>query len=141
MTANLISHSLTISRLLDSPCAAYVKKLLCARCDPWSGHLFGVETNSSVSNAEPIPILCPSYCSDLYFACRDEILNWAPSSGSPWGADRYRDFGYVMYFYYSSSLFKASNSLQHFWLSVHLCSAVLQQIQLGTRPGTQHYML
>ncbi|CAN6585246.1 unnamed protein product [Malus baccata var. baccata] len=78
----------------NSDCASLLKSVLCARCDPFSGELFTVD-----SVPRPVPVLCNStvssnssqakeavtnFCSDVWDTCQNvSILNspFAPSLG------------------------------------------------------------
>ncbi|KAF2613041.1 hypothetical protein F2Q70_00011029 [Brassica cretica] len=67
-------NSMNIS---DSNCSSLLKSILCAKCDQFSGQLFGNETS-------PIPILCNStsqdLCSKLWDTCQNISIVSSPFS-------------------------------------------------------------
>ncbi|XP_010533418.1 PREDICTED: HIPL1 protein [Tarenaya hassleriana] len=80
----------------DTGCAAVVKSILCAKCDPFSADLFGVS-----SAPRPVPILCNSsvsenssqktkdFCSETWDTCQNVSISgsiFAPSLQGRTGA-------------------------------------------------------
>eukprot|EP01121_Diplochlamys_sp_Union-15-3_P003404 TRINITY_DN1326_c0_g1_i2.p1 TRINITY_DN1326_c0_g1~~TRINITY_DN1326_c0_g1_i2.p1 ORF type:complete len:762 (-),score=167.27 TRINITY_DN1326_c0_g1_i2:82-2154(-) len=63
MTAQLTSQQRTT-------CGPYVKRQLCAECDPLSAHLFLVEENAK----RDFVIMCSTFCSDYFDACKGATL-------------------------------------------------------------------
>ncbi|XP_076443138.1 HHIP-like protein 1 isoform X2 [Babylonia areolata] len=46
-------------------CERYIQELLCARCSPFSAHMFDGQSR------RPLPGLCPDYCREFYSRCGD----------------------------------------------------------------------
>ena len=61
------SWELTIQ---SQSCKNWVKKMGCARCDPWGAHLFGTELDVA-PNGE-FPFLCENTCKKFYNDCQTE---------------------------------------------------------------------
>jgi glucose/arabinose dehydrogenase len=54
-----------------------MKENLCAECDPWAIHLFGAET-SGVNASAQVPLMCADFCSQMYTACKDQVMTNNP---------------------------------------------------------------
>jgi glucose/arabinose dehydrogenase len=57
-------------------CLNIMKENLCAECDPWAIHLFGGENANA--NVAKVPFMCGSFCSQMYTACKDQVMNSNP---------------------------------------------------------------
>ncbi|KAL8150185.1 hypothetical protein V2J09_019993 [Rumex salicifolius] len=88
-------------KISEPKCAALVKSILCANCDPFSAELFSVETGQ-----KPVPTLCnttdssssgsfsskqsttttQSFCSTVWTACKDVSIQDSPFAPSLKGA-------------------------------------------------------
>jgi glucose/arabinose dehydrogenase len=53
-------------------CKNYMRKMLCAECDPWSAHLFDYE----IGDGRRTPFLCPTYCEQFYLDCASVPFDW-----------------------------------------------------------------
>ncbi|KAG0599114.1 hypothetical protein M758_12G129000 [Ceratodon purpureus] len=63
----------------DPSCAAFMKQILCSKCDPYSADLYGA---SQLTQARPVPYLCTngtgSYCNQLWNACSTVAITNSP---------------------------------------------------------------
>lgn len=69
-------------------CRDYMRKILCAECDPWSAHLF----NSEFGITKNTSILCDPYCDQFYSTCGSVTMSGVNPYGGPMSPSKISDF-------------------------------------------------
>lgn len=85
----------------DSTCAAVMKSILCAKCDPFSADLFNTEptlrtvpylcNSTSSASSTPSKDSTKDFCKEVWDACKDISIKNSPFAGLPVSSSKLTD--------------------------------------------------